>query len=40
MYTIKSNAQFLSDLRLIDERLKNIRLSSIEIDKKETVNLN
>ena len=35
MYTIKSNAQFLSDLRLIDERLKNIRLSSIEIDKKE-----
>ena len=31
MYTVKSNAEFLSDIRSIDDRLKNIRLSSIEI---------
>ena len=35
MYTIKSNAEFIADLRALDERLKNIRLNSIEIDKKE-----
>ncbi len=35
MYTVKSNAEFISDLRKIDERLKNIRLSSIEIERKE-----
>lgn len=35
MYTIKTNAEFISDLRLLDERLKNIKLSAIEIDKKE-----
>ncbi|MBQ8426571.1 MAG: 3'-5' exoribonuclease [Clostridia bacterium] len=36
MYTVKSNAEFLSDIREIDERLKNIRLSSIEIERKES----
>lgn len=35
MYTVKNNAEFISDLRLIDERLKNIRLSSIEIKREE-----
>ena len=34
MYTVKSNAEFISDLRSLDERLKNIRLNSIEIDRK------
>lgn len=36
MYTVKSNAEFLSDIRALDEKLKNIRLSSIEIDRKES----
>ncbi len=35
MYTIKSNAEFIADLRVLDENLKNIRLNSIEIDKKQ-----
>lgn len=35
MYTIKSNSEFLSDLRLLDEKLKNIRISSIEIDREK-----
>ena len=35
MHTIKNNAEFISDLRLIDQRLKNIRLSSIEIKREE-----
>lgn len=35
MHTIKSNAEFLSDIRQIDERLKNIRISSIEIDREK-----
>ena len=35
MYTVKTNEEFISDIRLIDERLKNIRISSIEIDRKE-----
>ena len=37
MHTIKTSAEFISDVRLIDERLMNIRISSIEIerDKKE-----
>ena len=33
MYTVKSNAEFVADLRAIDERLKNIRLNSIEIER-------
>lgn len=35
MYTVKSNAEFISDVRLIDEKLKNIRISSIEIDREK-----
>ena len=35
MYTVKSNAEFISDLRALDGRLKNIRLSSIEIERKD-----
>ena len=35
MFTIKSNAEFLSDIRLLDERLKNLKITSIEIDKKK-----
>jgi len=35
MFTVKSNEEFISDIRLIDERVKNIRISSIEIDRKE-----
>lgn len=34
MFTIKSSVEFISDLKLIDEKLKNIRINSIEIDKK------
>ena len=35
MYTVKSNVEFISDIRAIDERLKNIRLSSIEIEREK-----
>ena len=35
MYTIKSNTEFIADLRSLDAKLKNIRLNSIEIDKTE-----
>ncbi len=34
MYTVKSSAEFIADLRAMDERLKNLRISSIEIDRK------
>lgn len=34
MFTIKTSAEFLDDIKSLDERLKNIRISSIEIDKK------
>lgn len=33
MYTIKSNAEFIADIRAIDPSLKNARISSIEIDR-------
>ncbi len=33
MYTVKGSAEFISDLRSLDERLKNIRINSIEIDR-------
>ncbi len=33
MYTVKTNAEFIADVRAIDERLKNIRVNSIEIDR-------
>ena len=35
MYTVKNSAEFISDVRSIDERLKNIRLSSIEIEREK-----
>lgn len=35
MYTIKSNAEFIADLRALDDNLKNIKLSSIEIERKQ-----
>ncbi len=37
MHTIKTSAEFISDVRLLDPKLMNIRISSIEIerDKKE-----
>lgn len=33
MFTVKSHAEFLSDLRAIDPCVKNMRLSKIEIDR-------
>jgi hypothetical protein len=33
MYTVKSSAEFIADVRALDERLKNIRISSIEVDR-------
>ncbi len=33
MYTVKNSAEFISDIRSIDERLKNIRINSIEIER-------
>lgn len=35
MFTIKSKGEFIAGLKALDERLKNIRLSSIEVDKDE-----
>ena len=35
MYTVKSNAEFISDIRALDFSLKNARLSSIEIDREK-----
>lgn len=35
MYTVKSNSEFIADVRAIDEKLKNIRLSSIEIEREK-----
>ncbi|MBE5749303.1 MAG: hypothetical protein E7346_00370 [Clostridiales bacterium] len=34
MYTLKSNSEFISDVRALDPCLKNARLSAIEIDRK------
>ncbi len=33
MYSVKSGAEFIRDIKAIDESLKNLRLSSIEIDR-------
>ena len=33
MYTVKSSSEFITDVRMLDERLKNIRISSIEVDR-------
>ncbi len=35
MYTVKSQAEFIEDIRALDESLNKIRLSGIEIDRKE-----
>ena len=35
MFTVKTMEEFLSDIRAIDPILKNIRISTIEVDKKE-----
>ncbi len=35
MYIVKNNAEFISDIRALDEKLKNIRLSSIEIEREK-----
>ena len=34
MYSVKSGAEFLEKLRELDPRLKNLRLHSIEVDRK------
>lgn len=33
MYTVKTEAEFLADIKNLDERLKNIKISSVEIDR-------
>lgn len=33
MYTVKSSSEFISDIRALDENLKNARISNIEIDR-------
>lgn len=35
MFTIKTKEEFIADIRKLDERLQKIRLSQIEIDRKE-----
>lgn len=35
MYTVKNSAEFLSAVAGLDEALKNIKLSSVEVDKKD-----
>ncbi|MBQ3116197.1 MAG: 3'-5' exoribonuclease [Clostridia bacterium] len=35
MYTVKSSAEFIADLRAMDESLKNLRISSVEVDRKQ-----
>ncbi len=36
MFTVKNNSEFLDDIKRIDPCLKNIRISAIEISKKES----
>ena len=33
MYTVKTGAEFIEDIRALDGKLKNMRISSVEIDK-------
>ncbi len=33
MYTVKSSSEFIADIRALDEKLKNVRMSSIEVDR-------
>ncbi len=35
MYTVKTNAEFIADIRGLDEKLKNIRVNSIEINREK-----
>ncbi len=35
MYTVKSSTEFIADLKSTDEKLKNIRLSGIEVDRQK-----
>ena len=35
MFTVKSNSEFLADLRAISPNLKNLRINAIQIDRKE-----
>lgn len=35
MYTVKNSAEFLSAVTDLDERLKNLKLSSVEVDKNQ-----
>lgn len=34
MFTIKNSLEFIADIKALDERLKNLRINSIEIDRK------
>ena len=34
MFTIKNSSEFIADIKSIDDRLKNLRINSIEIDRK------
>ena len=36
MYTVKNSAEFLSALTGLDERLKDLKLSSVEVDKEKS----
>lgn len=36
MYTVKNSAEFLSDITALDERLKDIKLNSVEVDKEKS----
>ena len=36
MFTIKSNAEFISDIRALDDCLQNVRLNSIEIEREKS----
>ena len=35
MFTVKNSAEFISDIQALDARLKNVRLSSIEIEREK-----
>ena len=35
MFTVKSNSEFLTDIRAISPNLKNIRINAIQVDRKE-----
>lgn len=34
MFTIKNSSEFIADIKSLDQRLKNLRINSIEIDRK------